>query len=415
MALRSTRPVERRLAVEMLRNGHHSPADREAANAVLRAAMTEFPWVPGVVGDAGELLVRVLRAAPHLASVADLERTYAFSTVGVRRAVLGVLALRGDEASVDAVAHLIAESVSNGSLPPTSDGVLDPLVGAPTIARLSSALVSTMELPGWASDSSRLLVGMLRHGMLDMTVRHDVSSRIAGSALTLMDDCDRGTPRSVMGNAGRGDPHSVDPFRRDRDRIQALAEVLSFLDTADASRTLLRLLAAVDPVVSAAGALGLIARGELVADERLVLMARDPRARCMLMRGLTRLGRQFLLPMSAWSAQSVAEAEMVCWLSSPSGLRCAPDEIEHRGEAMSPIGWGAGPLHLFAFRFRPPHHTAQRDWMFGAVGPWDSPSEMYPRAGAEFAAHSLYEPFDESDRVQHLDALRDSLVSQRGA
>lgn len=411
--LRVAGHVERRRALETLHTLAERTVDRRSAGALLRAATVEFPWVPGVPEDPAEHLVDLLRHDCSLVGLVELERTYALTTAGGRRAVLGLLAMRGDEPSVDALAHLLDTSARDGLLPPACDGLLDPLLSNPCAGRLAGSLVAAMELQGWAPYCARLLVQIVRRGMLTAEECAEVTRDLRERALGIVDESDRIAPPSLRGTAGRSDAGAGDPLRLDRRRLHALAEVLAELSTEIAGSTLRRLLASVDPATSAAAAVSLVARGETVADERLVLLTRDPRSRWILLRGLSRLGRQFLLPGHCWEAKAVAEAEMVNWLASANQLRRVPDEIEHRGVAAAPAGWGTGLLHLFAFRVHPPHFAAERDWMFGAVGPWEPSSELYPQAGSDFAAHSLYESFDSAGRLEHLVALRDSLEAER--
>ena len=386
---------------------------RESALGVLRAAGTTYPWVPGVPEDPAELLMRLLWADPTVVSVAELERTYTITTAGGRRGVLRALALRRDPAGLDAVAHLLEESPHNGLLPAATEGLLDPLLDVPGIARIVPGLLATIDTHAWSVHSGHLLVEIIDRGLLERATCEAVSQRIRIRALTLVEEADRRAPPAARGSVRRDATQRADPLRVDRRRLHAIIDVLAVLPADSAVATLRRLLAAVDPIISARAAVALVGRGEVVAEERLRLLARDPRTRGILAEGFARADRQFLLPELCSAQAPMAEGVMVEWLASANQLRCPPDEIEHRGLAPSPVEWGSGVLHLFAFRVRAPHFAAERDWMIGAVGPYDPACELYPGEAPGFAAHSLFEPFVSATPHEHLRALSESLNAER--
>ena len=88
--------------------------------------------------------------------------------------------------------------------------------------------------------------------------------------------------------------------------------------------------------------------------------------------------------------------------------------MEHRGTVACPPEWGHGLLHLFGFRVRPPHWSAGRGWMVGAVGPFDPGAEFVPRRADGFAAHSLYLAEDTDALAGHAQAIAGAVLEYRG-
>lgn len=412
--MRVSAPAQRSEAVARLRSLRGTAIDVDAARAALRAAGVAYPWVPGVPDDTGELFVHLLWGDPTVVEVTELERSYMFCAERGRRALLHTMALRADQAGLDAVAYLLHADGADTSLPAPSAGLLSPLLGVDGVDRLAPRLVSLALMRGWSEHAAEMVVAMCRRGLLDATRAGEVTASLLPIVHELAAACDSHCSPRAVGSRRRGDASTtVDPARGDRRRLVALLPLLQHLSTDAASDGLRRALSCADPRVGATAALCLIGRGELVGEDRLALLCRSPLARAVLVDGLTAARREFQLPGWALSPVAVAEAHLVTWLASATQIRCEPDEVEHRCVVPAQAEWGHGLVHVFAFRMHEPHWVARRDWMVAAVGPFDPSAELTPLAGDGFAVHSVYEPEASMSHADHVVEITRSLCAGR--
>lgn len=403
--LRLSTRADRAAAIDELRSWQGAALDGETASAVLRAATVGYPWVAGTSDDIGELLVQLLWADPFVASAAELERAYVFCGERARRSILRTLALRADLEALDVVEHLIGLDGPTQLLPVPTTDLLRPLLVVPGVERLAPTLVAIAWRKGWAGHVGDLLTDMLGRGLLDDAMRASVTNGLARLVYGLVDTCDRG----AVGQRGA-------MVRVDRERLGALMPVFAVLPGEQASSVLRRVLASADPRVAATAVVAMSQRAETVGEDRIELVARDPEARAVLLDGLRRLGRVLDLPEQRRNEVSIAEADVVSWLASAAELGTAPDEIEHRGSFTAPVTWGRGVVHVFAFRVRPPHWCAERDWMLAAAGPFEPGGDGDPLSAAApgYAVHSLYAPEDGDDVRRHVLAISEAVVISRG-
>lgn len=390
-------------AVARLRSWQGRLLEPSAAEQVLRAATAAYPWVAEVPDDVGELLVQLLWSDPSQVDPRRVQHTYPLCAERARRALLHLLALRVDEDAVQVVSELIDLDGPWDLLPVPTDDLLRPLLDAPGVERLAQPLVLVAWRRGWAGHVADLLVGMLRRGLLDDGAREAVAAGLAPFAEGLLDTCNRCA--SVPSTRG-------DLSRVDRRRLGSLLPLFTRLRVGGGPHPVLRrALASADPRVAAMAVVEMARSGAVVAEERVALVAKDPEARTLLVDGLAALGRQFAVPLAASGERSLAEGELVRWLASETQMGIAPDEVEHRGCVVAPQQWGHGVVHVFAFRVRPPHWSAERGWMLGAVGPYDPSAELHPRRRVGFTAFSLYLPEDDAPLVEHVAAMAEALAA----
>jgi hypothetical protein len=402
--LRCADESRRAEAVETLRSWDGRLLDPSAVDQVLRGATAAYPWVAGVVEDVGELLVRLLWNAPGEVDPRQVQRTYPLCAERARRSLLHLLALRADAEAVEVVGDLLDLDGPWDLLPVPTDDLLTPLLAAPGVERLAQTLVLVAWRRGWSGHVADLLSRMVRMELLDAPARASAAAGLAPLAEGLIETCNRCTGASEV---------SGDLSRVDRRRLTSLLPLFALLaEGGDPPAVLRRALASADPRVAAVAAVEMARIGAAVAEERLVLIARDPEARAVLLDGLAAQGRQFAVPASVGDERSLAEAEMVRWLASETQLGTAPDEVEHRGCMPAPQVWGRGLVHVFAFRVRPPHWSAERGWMLGAVGPFDPSAEMYPRRCDGFAAISLYHSEDDAGALAQVAAMAEALSGE---
>jgi hypothetical protein len=211
----------------------------------------------------------------------------------------------------------------------------------------------------------------------DADTRRRIVTAIHGESVALVDVCNR---------AALSDPRSGDVARSERQALASLVWLLDVLAEQDLAPTLAVMLGSSDPRVAAMAAARILGRGEPVAPERLVLIARDPIARADLHDGLMALSPQ---DAEQLDDVAVAEGELARWLSDVTELGRAPDEMEHLATVRHPSVTDR-PLHLFRFRMRAPHWSSARGWMVGMAGP---------------STCSCYAAEDECSLAEHVTAL----------
>ncbi|MGI9577411.1 MAG: hypothetical protein ACR2OH_04385 [Microthrixaceae bacterium] len=374
-----------------------------AGLCALRAATVGYPWVDAVPADPGELLVQLLWRDPGDVTVAELERAYVFCAERARRSILRTLALRRDVESLDAVLHLMGLDGPVDLLPVPTEDLLRPLLDVVGVERLVPVLVSAAWRRGWVPVVADMLGEMVQRGLLDGAATEDLCEGLSPLLLALVDTCDRAATMADSGALARVD----------RERLAVVVPLFGSLASDEAVVVLRRVLACVDPRVGASAAVALAGRGEVVGEDRIALIARDPEARRVLLAGLARLGRGFELPDELRSEVAIAEAEVVSYLAGRTQLGAPPDDLEHRGVFATPLEWGRGLTHLFAFRVRPPHWSASRGWMLVAAGPFDASMEFMPQRSEGFEVCSLYEPEDGDEISRHLLQISRAVVAAR--
>lgn len=405
---------DRHRAVEMLEAWQGAELTPDGARAALAAAGTDYPWVPGAPADTSELFVRLTFTRPALLDPEEFERAYMLCAERGRRAVLRALALRADRPGLEAVLHLLGPDGPLDLLPAPGDGLLTPLLDVPGVELLAPRLVAAVARRGWTDHAVQMIVSILARGALSTSEAAAIATALAPTVSELADTCDRlGAARSV-GNAPRGDGSFTDPARVDRRRLMAMLPLFAMLPGPHSSALLRRALSCADPRAGAGAAVALISRGERVGADRLEVLCKDPQARAVLFDGLVDTGRECLLPGHALRREAVAESQLVTWLASPTQLRCAPDEVEHRGVVPAHPGWARGPVHVLAFRMNAPHWAGERGWMIGVVGPFDPDAVLTPRRAAGFAVGSLYEPESAMTAPEHLMEITRSLWMDPG-
>ena len=188
-----------------------------------------------------------------------------------------------------------------------------------------------------------------------------------------------------------GDPRSGDAARSERQSLASLVWLLDELAEQDPGPTLAAMLGSSDPRVAAMGAARLLGRGEPVAPERLVLIARDPVACADLHDGLLALAPD---DADLLDQVQVAQGELARWLSDVTELGRVPDEMEHLRTVAHPTV-AEHRLHLFRFRMHAPHWSAARGWMVGVGGTH---------------TYTCYSAEDECSLAEHVTALLAALA-----
>lgn len=168
-------------------------------------------------------------------------------------------------------------------------------------------------------------------------------------------------------------------YRESRGVAEVALDVLGYLDSPVVRNELVQALRFTDARLKLFAALSLLRLGVPVSPQQILAIARSPEVRNPLARGLERVGRQALFPREFNNQVAFAESDMVEWLTYPTELGQAPDDIKLLKvvsvDTKSADGW----LDYYVFKFRTlePHWAAKNGWVLGVSGPFirrDSPT-----------------------------------------
>jgi hypothetical protein len=398
----------RRVGLALLGSWSAEDLDVIGARAVLEAAGGSYPSLPGEHGHPAELLAQLLWARPDTVPVADVLRVFVVAGERARRALLHLLALRGDDDGMRALEGIVGCDTPAELLPAPTTPLLDPLLEHPDRERVTGLLITLLARQGWTWHAAGLLAQLETRNPSTATERTAVLAAVTEQVLALVDACNR---------AALGDPRSGDPARGERESLCTLVVLLDVLDELYPDRALGAMLGSADPRVAALGAARLLVRGAPVAPERLELIARDPMARADLHDGVAGTAAAPVLDeLDELGDVAVHEGVLVRWLADVTELGRAPDEIEHvttvvlatgptdtsgvagpsAAASAEPVAEPTGePLHLYRFRMNAPHWSSARGWMVGVSGAH---------------TYSCYAAEDECDVAGHVRAVLTALA-----
>ncbi|MBO0823774.1 MAG: hypothetical protein J2P27_07920 [Actinobacteria bacterium] len=391
---------DRQAALERLRSWKSTPIDREAAHALLTAAALDFPAVPGTYSPVpSEELVRLLWDQPQAPDPRFVEQILPSLPKDAQLAAIRLLASNPNGAVPLAD---VLRAIAGGQLIVTPGfwPVLMPLQRFPHASgELAGPLTALLSRAEWTNDAGAVLLSFAKASALDEEQRSELAGWLADQL-----------PRRLYGLADTLSAQGMEArWSEDGGYSPARAAAGLLLDLASHIRDD-RLAAALqqaaehlDPWLVTWGVLGLARLGHEPPGAAIEIAAADPECRLVVLDGLTELGMADLID-DRWRTQlSIAEADMVRWLTFPSELGRPPTQIEHI-QAFT-IDEDGKPADLFLFKFRtdPPHWSADDGWMVGVSGPFrqaDSPTIQ--SGGMTF---SRFESLDSRSPAEHLEAL----------
>jgi hypothetical protein len=165
-----------------------------------------------------------------------------------------------------------------------------------------------------------------------------------------------------------------------------------------------------DPRLKYFAVIGLLRQSEAVEQEYLRDIAASPEMRNWFYDQLARMGKENLFPEEFKTQEALAESNMVNWLTYPTELGRAPDEIELMHVGAFDTETEDGLIDYFVFRFRTfePHWAAKDGWMAGISGPFlrkDSPSTK--SYGGTF---SRFDPWESKSAEEHLGDIQETIA-----
>lgn len=169
----------------------------------------------------------------------------------------------------------------------------------------------------------------------------------------------------------------------------------------------------VDPRPRLFALLSLVRLGKPADPNALREVAHDPETRILLLASLNELRRADLFPGSELTQEKLAESDMVNWLTFPTELARAPDQIELMSTVERDLGQDHEVLVYYVFRFRtePPHWSANDGWMAGISGPF--PKSQFPTIDSLGDTFSTFTKWDEFTPDEHLASVQDLMERWR--
>lgn len=391
--LRRADPVARQVAYAQLDDWSGADLDEIGARALLEAAAGTYPAIDGDHRHPGESMARVLWERPRLVPVDEVLRGFLLAGERARRAFIHLLALRRDVAGLEAIESIFGDDGPHELIPSALMPILDPLVEAGEHDRLVVLLCRVLQRDGWVWHAADLLARVQRMSGAGLDEQARVLAAVGAKVDELVQACDR-----AQGVVVAGSPSG----RSEREALSCICGLLDHLERVEATSLLMRLVASADPQVAAMGAIRVLRRGEVLAPERIGLIARDPIARAELYEGLQGNEGIALLHDVVDEVQ-VHESLLARWLADITEVGRVPDEIEFletRTAPSAPDGdHDDAVLFVFRFRLNMPHWSAARGWMIGVSGPWTG---------------SCYAAEDEYDLGGHVEEIRTSLATWPG-
>ncbi|MGB3409955.1 MAG: hypothetical protein WBA45_02060 [Microthrixaceae bacterium] len=397
--------ASRSLALATLGTWSGDDIGASEAPAILDALCTPYPSVPTVSDQPVEMLAQLLWQRPELLDADEILRAFSLAGPLARAALLKLLILREDDDGAAALEFLFAPEGPHELLPPPSRGVLSSLIDDDNTDHVVRTLSMIVRNPDWIEAVIALVEVLRFEKRISSEAARPVMETLFAMSEGLVDDCDHLVALTDQ-HTGLNQDHeyhaAVEQLVVMRNRLGRLASLMVLFDDDLSLGVLHRMLSSADPNVSAIGAVGLVQRGEVVGNDRLEMIGRDGEALDRLTEGMTRIGATSLIPPELRRPDIQGRAHLIAWLSDPSELGRAPDEIEFiESRTVWIVGADDGlggtthsyrtEVHLFRFRLHAPHWSFARGWMIGTAGEW---------------TRSCYSAEDEMSLDDHIEAIR---------
>ena len=192
----------------------------------------------------------------------------------------------------------------------------------------------------------------------------------------------------------------ADEYQDSRSLAALVLDVLGHVSPACAEPELRLALGYSDPRLIQFAVVGLLRSGKEAPTDLVLRVAESPECRNWFFRGLKEINRSALFPTALMTQRAFAESDMVNWLTFPTELGRAPDEIELMAVIPSDTPSGPGEYYVFRFRTYPPHWAAKDGWMAGIAGPFLSKDA--PSTEAQGDTFSTFAAWDSKTPEEHL-------------
>src|SRR5262249_23469574 len=203
-----------------------------------------------------------------------------------------------------------------------------------------------------------------------------------------------------------------EPYLTYRNEAALLLDLLGYFHVEKVVEELQRSLRYRDPRLKYFGISSLLRLGKVVDPKQVEDVAAYAETRNYMYDRLQKMGKENLYPRKYRTQIAFAESNMVDWLSYPSELGRAPDDIELAKVVPMDLGEeGLCDYYVFRFGMNPPHEKSSEGWMAGIAGPFrrkESPTTT--GLGHTFTG---FEKWEGRSPEEHLGRLRDLVEEEQ--
>lgn len=194
---------------------------------------------------------------------------------------------------------------------------------------------------------------------------------------------------------------------RARQRVAAtLLELFGVLPIETVQEELHRATGLQDPALALGAIVSLLTAHQVVEPAAVERVAAQAETRNRLWEALNGFERLDLFPPRHATQEAFAESALVEWLTFPTELNSAPEEIQlEKKIAVASKKYQRLYYYVFQFRTLPPHWAAERGWLKGFAGPYPLGAPPSPRAlGSSFSKFEAWKTMTAEEII--LDFIR---------
>ena len=194
-----------------------------------------------------------------------------------------------------------------------------------------------------------------------------------------------------------------DDYLRYRETAAVLLDLLGYFPDQSIIAELQLVKEIRDPELKLFASTSLLRLGQSVDPNMLLAVAEQPETRNRFYDLLKKLGKDDLYPKTYYTQEAFAESDMVHWLTYPTELGRAPDEIELMKTFTTKQGNEDVTYYLFRFRTLEPHWAAKKGWTAGVSGPF--PNQNVPTTNALGGTFSALDSWDSKTPEEHFASI----------
>jgi hypothetical protein len=363
----------------------------------LRAASQPFPFKSSDSNELSACLVRIAASMPREEYTSVIAASFEKYSEKAKRWALSILAqLESREAAV-AYMEIIRRHADTGGI---SELVIGPLVQKPRHADVwFPELLRYAKNAKLAPDVYQLCLAYCNARLLSPPIVAPFSGQVLDTYRSLA-----ARLRSAQQSQGVSWMWE-EKYVNDRNQGGLILDLMGHFANEEMDGELWNALHFSDPSLQYFAISSLLRRGKLPDTKAINEVAASAEMRNWLYAELQKHGKLSLYPERYLTQAALAESDMVQWLTFPTELGRAPDEIELM--KVVPIDTrlrnGIYDYYLFRFRTHEPHWAAKKGWLAGISGPFkraDSPTTT--ALGHTF---STFDPWDEKAPEKHVGDL----------
>jgi hypothetical protein len=377
----------------------------EAGLSALRSASQPFPYKSPDPKELSEYLVGIAASTPRDEYIPVIEEVFEKYSDKARMWALSILDDLDSRAAATAYLGLIRSHADAGRI---SELVIGSLERKPRHADVFfPELLRYAKNPKLASDIYRLCLAYCDAGLLSATTLAPFSNQLLGDYRSL-------AARLRAAQQPQGTSWVWDEkYGDDRSKGEIILDLMGHFANDEMDRELRNALGFRDPRLQYFAISSLLRRGKLADTKSINEVAASPEMRNWMYKKLQERGKLSLYPNRYRSQAALAESDMVQWLTFPTELGRAPDEIGLMKVVPVDTGLPGGVYDYYLFRFRThePHWAAKKGWLAGVSGPFKRADS--PTTAALGETFSTFDPWDDKNPEKHVGDIRELIERWR--